>query len=164
MALMYPEDSIIEFKGKYFFLSNYFECKVTFEGITYESSEAAFQAQKCKTADERIQFIGLNPSESKHLGRKIDIRSDWEKVKRDLMYQIIKAKFDQNTKLKKKLLATGTRCLIEGNTWHDTCWGVEILSKKKSLFNGTRYELGKGFNNLGTILMQVRNEYQNEGR
>ena len=34
------------FRGDHFFLSNFFESKITYEGITYQNNEAAFQAIK----------------------------------------------------------------------------------------------------------------------
>lgn len=36
---------ITDFENEYEFLSNFYECSVTFEGLTYGSSEAAFQAE-----------------------------------------------------------------------------------------------------------------------
>ena len=46
-----------------------------------------------------------------------------------------------NPDLREKLVATGDAELIEGNHWNDTCWGVCK---------------GIGQNNLGKILMEVR--------
>ena len=45
----------------------------------------------------------------------------------------------------KVLLDTGEEILEEGNTWHDTYWGVDLKT-------------GEGKNMLGSILMRVRNE------
>ena len=73
----------------------------------------------------------------------MQLRHDWEKVKFDIMYEICKAKFSQNAELKDKLLATGDEYLEEGNTWGDRIWGTVN---------------GKGQNNLGKILMRVREE------
>lgn len=57
--------TIDSFQGDYFFLSNFFECPVTYNNLTYTNNEAAFQAQKCVSDSERIQFTKLNPSEAK---------------------------------------------------------------------------------------------------
>ena len=75
------------------------------------------------------------------------LRDDWEAVKIQIMYQIVYAKFSQNPLLKQKLLDTGDAYLQEGNTWYDTFWGV---------CNGV------GQNNLGYILMRVREELRNK--
>lgn len=132
---------INEFRGEYYFLSNFYESPVKYQGITYRNNEAAFQAQK--TFSDRECFANLDPSSAKRKGRCVQLRSDWEKVKLDEMYNIVKAKFEQNTDLKNKLLATGDSHLEEGNTWGDKIWGTVG---------------GKGQNNLGKILMRVRSE------
>ena len=35
---------INEFRGKYYFLSNFYSCKVEWEALTYENNESAFQS------------------------------------------------------------------------------------------------------------------------
>lgn len=54
------------------------------------------------------------------MGRKIDLRSDWESVKISIMKNIVTLKFLQHPVLAKKLLNTGDQELIEGNNWNDT--------------------------------------------
>lgn len=136
---------INEFRGKYYFLSNFYETPVTWNGLTYLNNEAAFQS--AKTFSDRECFTNLDPSSAKKLGRKVQLRSDWENVKDDVMYEICKAKFSQNTELKKRLLSTGNEHLEEGNTWGDKIWGT---------VNGI------GENRLGKILMRIREKLRNE--
>jgi len=136
------ENPIKEFRGDYSFLSNFHTCKIEYEGYTYQNVEAAFQAQKDLT--RRSEFENLTPTLAKRLGRKVNLRSDWENVKVGIMKELVKCKFDHNPELKEKLLETGDRLLIEGNTWNDTFWGVCK---------------GKGKNTLGEILMELRNSY-----
>ena len=136
---------INKFRGKYYFLSNLYETPVTWNGLTYLNNEAAFQS--AKTFSDRECFTNLDPSSAKKLGRKVQLRSDWENVKDDVMYEICKAKFSQNTELKKRLLSTGNEHLEEGNTWGDKIWGT---------VNGI------GENRLGKILMRIREELRNE--
>lgn len=131
------------FGGKNRWLSNFYTCSITYNGITYTSSEAAFQAQKAPGIAS--QFSKLNPNKAKALGRKVKIRKDWEDVKDQVMYEIITAKFTQNPELMDKLLATGDEELIEGNDWGDMYWGYDTDYKK-------------GLNKLGKILMRVRDE------
>ena len=129
------------FRKEYFFLSNFYKCNVTYNGITFNSSEAAFQAQKCPARAR--EFSKLDASDAKAMGRHVTLRRDWESVKDNIMYEIVKAKFTQNETLKEKLLATGDSELVEGNDWNDKYWGV---------CNGV------GKNMLGKILMRVRTE------
>lgn len=136
---------IKEFREKYFFLSNFYTSPVIYLGVKYLNNEAAFQAQKAITEEDKMQFAKLYPSEAKKAGRRIKLRSDWELVKDEHMYEICLAKFTQNEILKAKLLATGDEILEEGNNWGDREWGV---------VNGV------GKNKLGKILMRVREELQ----
>lgn len=134
---------ISSFRGKYFFLSNYYSVQVTYHGITYKNTEAAFHAQKDVSRSHEFQH--LSPSEAKRLGRSVDLREGWDDVRLSIMTEINKAKFDQNKDLLNKLLDTKYDYLEEGNTWHDRFWGVCD---------------GKGQNNLGLILMFLRKQYQ----
>ena len=131
------------FDGKFGFLSNFYEVPILYNRILYNSTEAAFQAAKCKTDEERRKFIGLRPGAAKRLGRKVELRDDWEEIKDQVMYDVCKQKFTENEDLKIKLLQTGLEPIVESNTWGDTYWGQCN---------------GKGLNKLGKILMQIREE------
>ena len=145
---------INEFKGKYYFLSNFYETPIVYDGLTYQNNEAAFQAAKTTSYEEREKFTYLIPSEAKRLGRKVALRSDWEEVKDKIMYEICKAKFSQWANLKHLLLETGDTYLEEGTTgWHDNIWGNCNCEKCKNI---------PGENRLGKILMKVREELRNE--
>lgn len=147
------EDSIRiidSFRGEYNYLSNFYSCpiKVDVDGVVrvYQNSEAIFQAYKCPT--RAIEFVDLNASQAKRLGRQVSLRSDWERVKLQVMRNTCQAKFYQNTDLLEKLLFLDA-VLIEGNTWNDRFWGVCK---------------GVGQNWLGRILMDIRDkERSNRG-
>lgn len=137
---------INEFRGEYAFLSNFYSAPVVYDGLKYQNNEAAFQAAKT-FGTQRERFTNISPSYAKKIGRHVPLRSDWEDVKFDVMYDIVKAKFTQNEDLKRKLLDTEGYYLEEGNNWGDKIWGV---------VNGV------GENHLGKILMRVRNELKME--
>lgn len=136
---------IDKFDGKFSFLSNFFECPVTFDNLTFRNSEAAYQAQKTLDIKDRMEFTTLTGGKAKRKSRKIQLRSDWDKVKFDIMYKICLTKFNQNPELAQRLLETGEEELVEGNTWNDRIWGVCN---------------GQGMNMLGKILMRIRSELQ----
>lgn len=141
---------IKEFRGEYYFLSNYSPLKnpILLEGIYYPTSEHAYQAYKTLDLEKRKGIANLNaPGESKKAGKNLDIRSDWEKIKLSVMEMVLKAKFSYNSDLLMKLLYTNDKILIEGNTWNDIFWGVNI-------------QTGKGKNNLGKLLMKIRSQYK----
>lgn len=39
---------ILVLRDENFYLSNFYECSIDYDGLTYLNAEAAFQAQKCK--------------------------------------------------------------------------------------------------------------------
>lgn len=134
--------TIDRFTDDYFFLSNFSFSPITYEGIKYNSVEAAFQATKTLDINERKSFSKLSPSQAKAKGRQVELRSDWEEIKDNVMKELIILKFVNNPEYKRKLLATGCAELIEENTWNDTYWGV-------------CNDIGE--NKVGKILMEVRN-------
>ena len=141
-----PWSAVSDFHDpQYSFLSNFYEVPVTYRGLTFGSNEAAFQAQKCLNEEVKRQFTEYSPAKSKGIGRRVNLRPDWEEVKNGVMYEIVLAKFTQHPELAEKLLATGEKVLVEGNTWHDVYWGVDTRT-------------GEGENHLGKILMRVRTE------
>ena len=141
---------IDDFKGDYAFLSNFYQCDFVFEGLTYHTSEAAFQAQKCSTEDEKIKYTTVtNPVAAKHMGKKEPgFPSNWNEISYGIMKNILKAKFAV-PELKEKLKATGDAVLIEGNRHHDNRWGNCTCDRCKNR---------EGQNWLGKILMELRAE------
>lgn len=139
---------IREFRGNNYFLSNFSSIgNIEINGCVFSNGEAAFHS--FKDLSKRTMFKSLTPSEAKRFGRQVRLRADWEIVKDDIMYQVIKAKFIQNETLKIKLLNTGNEKLVEGNRWHDNYWGSCICPNCQTK---------KGRNQLGKTLMRVRTE------
>ena len=126
-------------RNEYFFLSNMYPCEVTYNRHTFQSSEAAFQAQK--DPSRVSEFEGLTGKESKRLGRQVKMRPDWDLVKFGIMEDILRVKFS-DPELAKKLKAV-EEPIVEENTWHDTYWGVCD---------------GRGQNNLGKLLTKIKND------
>lgn len=123
------------------FLSNFEVCDIVYEGLNYNSVEAAYQASKTLNIEIRKKFCSMNAKDAKLEGRKIKVREDWEQVKLKIMYFLVAYKFYHNIFLKEKLLKTEDTHLIEGNWWGDKFWGVCN---------------NEGENWLGRILMDVR--------
>lgn len=126
--------------------SNFAQYSIKLKGRTWPTTEHYFQAQKFKgTTNENKIRKARTPMMAAQMGRsrKIKLRPDWDKVKDSLMYDAVKAKFNQYKDLKELLLSTGNAKIIE-HTENDAYWG-----------DGGN---GKGKNKLGKILMQVREE------
>lgn len=137
---------IDSFTKEHFFLSNFYRTDICIDDLKFSSSESAFQSYK--NLEEQSSFQPLSPSESKKKGRHVKLRDDWDDIKLSIMERILRVKFS-NPILSKKLLSTGDEELIEGNYWNDTYWGV---------CNGV------GENNLGKLLMKIREDKKNEYR
>ena len=147
--------------GKWHYLCNFHERKVTvnvttYDGVTkeytFENSEAAFAAWKAITHDDIVKYVNdrcaydmtkMNPKEAKAHGRKMKLRPDWEKIKVDVMHYVCTSKFRQNIDLYRKLI-NETEQIIEHTTW-DKIWGVDINT-------------GEGKNLLGIILEDIKAE------
>lgn len=137
--------AICEFSGVYRFLSNFWYANVELDGVVYPSVEHAYVAAKTLDPEKRVVFTDrtLKPGHVKRMGRSLELRADWEDVKLRIMENLVRQKF-QDPVLKKQLIETQAKELIEGNHWGDTFWGVCK---------------GTGQNNLGKILMKVRQEF-----
>ena len=134
---------IDRFEGNFRWLSNFYPCDVPYGGLIYPSSEHAYVA--AKTLDQKIRLTVREietPGWAKKFGSKIELRPEWDSLRIPEMRKIVYAKFLNNGWLQDKLVATAPHELFEGNHWNDRFWGVDIA--------------GYGQNNLGKILMEVR--------
>lgn len=118
--------------------SNFSPHPVELKGVTWPTTEHYFQAQK---------FVGTEHEEAVRMGRSRErpLRSDWEKVKDDIMREALRTKFTQHAALRSLLLKTDDAELIE-HTKNDSYWG-----------NGGD---GSGKNRLGQLLMELRESLQ----
>jgi len=136
------------FCGDFSWLSNFHPSKITVDGSQFPSVEHAFQAFKTDN-EEWFNKIkkAFTAGQAKRFGRQCPLKSNWDDIKIDVMKKCLWAKFSQNYELKNLLLNTGDVYLEEGNTWGDKFWGVVS---------------GEGENNLGKLLMEVRQELRND--
>lgn len=135
---------IDRFEDEYRFLSNFWPCRVVGDdGVEYSSVEHAFQAAKTNSREAKLRIKAcVNPGQAKRMGKKVNLREDWDQVKLDIMETLLRRKFSI-PELRILLLDTFTDKLVEGNTWGDRYWGV---------CNGV------GENHLGRLLMKIRDE------
>jgi len=136
------------------YLSNFAPVEVVFDGETYLSVENAYQAAKTLDKAAREKIRNGTPGQAKRLGRKIKIRDDWDEIKLRVMEALLRQKFLVDNGYGKKLMATGTQEIVEGNRWHDQFWGSCDCPKCG----------GGGRNYLGKISMIIRAELLREKR
>lgn len=134
---------INEFIGENAFLSNFALVKINHLGFEFNSVENAYAASKCKYIEDVEKFINISSGQAKRLGRRVANREDWDEVKVGIMRSLLEQKFQQEP-FKSKLIETSGE-IVEGNSWGDTFWGVDIKS-------------GIGKNTLGKLIMEIRNQ------
>lgn len=131
------------FQGEYRFLSNFTPALIEYEGLKFPTVEHAYQAAKSKDVHFRRHVAELlTPGRAKRAGQTAKLRTDWEDVKLGIMLDLLRIKF-KSSRLRLQLKQTGSAHLEETNYWGDTFWGVCK---------------GKGENQLGKLLMKVRDE------
>lgn len=147
-----PSSNAILFQnGNYYEFSNFHPGSLIVDGngLIYATVEAYFQANKSTSLVERMMFDRHHLSEhdagkSKAMGRKLQLRSDWEEIKYDVMREGLRQKF-QDPILHDLLLSTGDKELVEWTYWGDRVWGM--CDKTNS-----------GANALGKLLMEIRSQ------
>lgn len=136
-------DTIDKFKGEYDFLGNRFACRFIWQGLKYGNAEAAFQSSRCENDRERKAFCACSADKAALKGREIVPPTGWATERLSIMESVLTAKFEQNPMLMQRLVETGNRLLINGNSKGDMFWGVDLYT-------------WEGENMLGKLLMKIR--------
>lgn len=144
-------NKIDSFREENRFLSNFYPVNtgVKYGNIRFPTVEHAYQAAKAFLSSGACNRVILEayallpkPGMAKELGGVVRTSPEWNMVRISIMKDLLTQKYHDPV-LKKLLIGTGTREIIEGNTWGDTFWGVCN---------------GEGENNLGKLIMEVRTE------
>ncbi len=134
--------------------SNLFQRPIEFEGITYPTSEHAYQAGKARKPAVREWILSApTPALAAMAAHGLyvwDVVPDWAKIKFDRMRAVLRAKFDQHADLRDLLLSTGDARLVEAGT---------VSNAVNRLWGEVN---GKGENMLGVMLMELRAGYRQQ--
>jgi N-glycosidase YbiA len=129
-----------------FVFSNFSPHSIRVNGVLYPTVEHAYHAAKFddKNIKEEIRNTG-SPLEALQLSKKyLSVKKqNWDEVKVNILYELIKEKAQQNEEVRDALIATGDEEIVEDNP-HNDFWG-----------NGKD---GNGQNQMGKILMKIRGE------
>lgn len=134
------------YEQDHYYLSNFSAFRLRWKGVRFDTSEAAYHWEKFQNGNDSISDA-IRFAKSAHEAFKLAEeyksyrRADWDAVKVDIMREILCAKAEQHEYVRRKLLQTGDRELIE-NSWRDDYWGW-----------GPNRD---GQNMLGKLWMQVR--------
>ncbi|MEK7647310.1 MAG: NADAR family protein [Patescibacteria group bacterium] len=140
------EKRIFFYEQEFYAFSNFSSFKLNWRGHDWMTSEHAYHSEKFDDPDLLAQ---LKNTRSAHDAMKLayanknKYRADWDAIKLDVMKKILHAKVAQHPYVKKKLLESSDKELIE-NSWRDDFWGW-----------GSNQD---GANHLGKLWMEVRDE------
>lgn len=145
------DKQVFFYEQDHYYLSNFSAFRMRWDGVDFDTSEHAYHWEKFKIAGVDTSPIGrlIYGARSAHEAFKIaeahkgERRADWDAVKVDIMRRILREKARQHEYVRRKLLQTGDRELIE-NSWRDPYWGW-----------GPNRD---GQNMLGKLWMEVRAE------
>ena len=138
---------IKEFRDEYRWLSNFANVEINYNGYTYPSVEAAYQAQKSDNLYWKEFCTKNEPGLIKKSSRFVPLVPNWEDQKIGIMSDLLRIKFNKEP-YKTLLLQTGNKHLQEGNMWNDKFWGVCLKTNK-------------GENFLGKLIMKIREDLLN---
>lgn len=146
------QDRVRFYEHDFYVLSNFSAFAVSWAGQTFPTSEHAYQAAKFKgqpLADEIARAPSAHEAFKLAERHRTARNPDWDSVKLDVMRSILRAKVRQHEYVRRKLLATGDRELVE-DSWRDRFWGW-----------GPNLD---GENWLGKLWMEIRAELLEDSR
>ena len=103
----------------------------------------------------KLQEEGLSAKACKEIGRRVEgfTVKEWDAAKRNVMFEVVLAKFTQNKGLAELLIRTGERRIVEASPF-DYVWGAGM--KEEEIRAGGEW-IGCE-NLLGIVLERVRVE------
>jgi N-glycosidase YbiA len=140
------ETQIFFYENEFYIFSNYSSFALEWKGELYPSSEHAYHSEKfdSKELKELIRNArSAHDSQKLAQANKQKQKGNWNEIKLVVMKEILHAKVTQHPYVKKKLLESGDKELVE-DSWRDDFWGWG--------------ENKDGENRLGKLWMEVRKE------
>jgi len=127
-------------------------------GHTYTTAEQWMMSSKARLfGDHEVaekMMATADPGKTKALGRNVRgfVQETWDDACFDIVTEGNVAKFGQNGRLKKYLLATGDEVLVEASPM-DVVWGIGL---GRDAPGASRPQEWRGLNLLGFALMRTR--------
>jgi ribA/ribD-fused uncharacterized protein len=140
--------------------SQWYSSRMTIDGIEYNCCEQYMMHQKALTFGDTIiaEMIleSSDPKEQKALGRKVSgfNKDKWDDVCIGIVFKGNLAKFSQNELLKKTLLSTDDKILVEASPY-DKIWGIGLAEDHSDIEDPSKW---KGLNLLGWSITMVKKE------
>lgn len=122
------DSQVFFYEQDFYVLSNFSAFSLQWKDHRFDTSEHVYHWEKFEgTGYDAIQ-MGIQCAPSAHEAFKIGgeykqyQRADWNTVRVSVMREILTAKVEQHEYVRRKLLATGYRELVE-DSWRDAFWG-----------------------------------------
>lgn len=141
-------EQVFFYEQDFYVLSNFSSFTLIWKGIRFDTAEAAYHWEKFEGTAPEVA-LQIQQANSAHEAFKIAQenshlrRPNWDDVKVGIMREILREKVEQHEYVRRKLLATGNRELVE-DSWRDDFWGW-----------GPHKD---GQNMLGKLWMEIRDE------
>lgn len=141
------DDRVCFYEQDFYPLSNFSSFAILWDERRFDTSEHVYHWEKFR-GDEYVQDM-IHNAQSAHEAFKIAERyrehrlPNWDEIKVSVMREILRTKVEQHEYVRRKLLATGERELVE-NSWRDSFWGWGPARD--------------GRNQLGKLWMEIRAE------
>lgn len=136
------------------------------DSIEYQCAEQYMMAEKARTFGDEVNLQKIlsvdDPKKQKKWGRTVKNYDDdiWSRVRFDVVVRGNYAKFSQNEYLKKQLLATGDKIIVEASPY-DKIWGIGLSEYDERCLYEAYW---KGQNLLGKAIMKVRDMLREEDK
>lgn len=134
-------------------------------GETYNCAEQGMMHQKALMFNDLVSAERImatdDPAVQKKIGRSVLNYNDneWSAKRYQIVYLLLRAKFEQNPVLLQQLLDTEGLEIVEASPY-DKVWGVAMgVDKYPEILDKANW---KGDNLLGKILMHVRDDLADE--
>lgn len=150
------DEQVFFYEQDFYVLSNFSAFSLYWKERSFYTAEAAYQFEKFfeyghsnRSEIAREIYLATSAHEAFKIAEsnKANRRSDWDNVKVGIMRDILRAKAEQHEYVRRKLLATGDRELIE-DSWRDDFWGW-----------GPNKD---GQNMLGKLWMEIRGQLKEQ--
>ncbi len=144
------EKQIFFYENEFYVFSNYSSFTIEWKGSLYPTSEHVYHSEKFNDENlkEQVRLARSAHDSQKFAQANVDkYRKDWNQIRIGIMKDILLVKVEQHPYVKKKLLESENKELIE-DSWRDSFWGW-----------GPNKD---GENRLGKLWMEIRNDFRNK--
>jgi len=144
------QEPIFFYEHEYYVFSNFSSFALEWKGELWMTAEHAYHSEKFVDIELKE---GIRKARSAHDAMKLAYANkdkylkNWDDIKLEVTKRILLAKVAQHPYVKKKLLQSGDRMLVE-DSWRDAYWGW-----------GPNKD---GENHLGKLWMEVRGEVRSK--